>query len=62
MVGVCDPFISTHTGAGEADKDHAVSPTRATRKTPAAMFLVGGAGPAEKPRKKKGGWQGPQVP
>uniref|UniRef100_A0A8D0Y964 Tubby-like protein n=1 Tax=Sus scrofa TaxID=9823 RepID=A0A8D0Y964_PIG len=47
-------------GAGEADKDHAVSPTRATRKTPAAMFLVGGAGPAEKPRKKKGGWQGPQ--
>uniref|UniRef100_A0A8D0NRC2 Tubby-like protein n=1 Tax=Sus scrofa TaxID=9823 RepID=A0A8D0NRC2_PIG len=41
-------------GAGEADKDHAVSPTRATRKTPAAMFLVGGAGPAEKPRKKKG--------
>ncbi|XP_047650796.1 tubby-related protein 1 isoform X2 [Phacochoerus africanus] len=41
-------------GAREADKDHAVSPTRATRKTPAAMFLVGGAGPAEKTLKKKG--------
>lgn len=29
------------------------------KKTPAAMFLVGEDGPAEKAPKKKGGWQWP---
>ncbi|XP_060471282.1 tubby-related protein 1 isoform X6 [Panthera onca] len=41
-------------GSGEADKDTSVSPTRVTKKSPAAMFLVGEDGPAEKARKKKG--------
>ncbi|XP_053761075.1 tubby-related protein 1 isoform X3 [Panthera pardus] len=41
-------------GSGEADKDTSMSPTRVTKKSPAAMFLVGEDGPAEKARKKKG--------
>uniref|UniRef100_A0A8C8ZGX8 TUB like protein 1 n=1 Tax=Prolemur simus TaxID=1328070 RepID=A0A8C8ZGX8_PROSS len=41
-------------GSGEADKDPSVSPSRAKKKTPAAMFLVGEGGPAEKALKKKG--------
>ncbi|GAB5571441.1 tubby-related protein 1 isoform X7 [Prionailurus iriomotensis] len=40
-------------GSGEADKDTSMSPTRVTKKSPAAMFLVGEDGPAEKARKKK---------
>lgn len=56
-----DSFTSTHTGSGEADKDTSMSPTRVTKKSPAAMFLVGEDGPAEKARKKKGGWQWPPV-
>ncbi|KAB0391564.1 hypothetical protein E2I00_000672, partial [Balaenoptera physalus] len=41
-------------GSGEADKDSSVSPTRVRKKTPAAMFLVGGDDPGEKALKKKG--------
>ncbi|EPY84306.1 hypothetical protein CB1_000487007 [Camelus ferus] len=41
-------------GSREADKDHSASPTRVSKKMPAAMFLVGGDGPAEKALKKKG--------
>uniref|UniRef100_A0A8C9MCI7 Tubby-like protein n=1 Tax=Panthera tigris altaica TaxID=74533 RepID=A0A8C9MCI7_PANTA len=41
-------------GSGEADKDTSMSPTRVTKKSPAAMFLVGEDGPSEKARKKKG--------
>ncbi|XP_025781849.1 tubby-related protein 1 [Puma concolor] len=41
-------------GSGEADKDTSMSPTRVTKKSPAAMFLVGEDGPAEKAQKKKG--------
>nr|XP_045368219.1 LOW QUALITY PROTEIN: tubby-related protein 1 [Camelus bactrianus] len=52
--GGCDPFTSTHAGSREADKDHSASPTRVSKKMPAAMFLVGGDGPAEKALKKKG--------
>uniref|UniRef100_A0A8C6CV38 Tubby-like protein n=1 Tax=Moschus moschiferus TaxID=68415 RepID=A0A8C6CV38_MOSMO len=40
-------------GSGEADKDCSVSPGT-VKKTPAAMFLVTGEGPAEKALKKKG--------
>lgn len=59
--GGCDLFTSTHTGSGEADKDSSVSPTRVRKKTPAAMFLVGGDDPGEKALKKKGRWQWPLV-
>uniref|UniRef100_A0A8C4MUK0 Tubby-like protein n=1 Tax=Equus asinus TaxID=9793 RepID=A0A8C4MUK0_EQUAS len=41
-------------GAGEADKDPSGSPAGVRKKTPAAMFLVGEDGPAEKAPKKKG--------
>ncbi|XP_022281674.2 tubby-related protein 1 isoform X5 [Canis lupus familiaris] len=41
-------------GSGEADQDPSGSPARVTKKTPAAMFLVGEEGPAEKAQKKKG--------
>ncbi|XP_039712264.1 tubby-related protein 1 [Pteropus medius] len=41
-------------GSGEADKDSSVSPARVRKKIPAAMFLVGEDGPAEKALKKKG--------
>ncbi|XP_057554467.1 tubby-related protein 1 isoform X2 [Hippopotamus amphibius kiboko] len=41
-------------GSGEADKDRSSSPTRVRKKTPAAMFLVGGDGPPEQAAKKKG--------
>nr|KAF6508874.1 TUB like protein 1 [Rousettus aegyptiacus] len=41
-------------GSGEADKDPSVSPARVRKKIPAAMFLVGEDGPAEKALKKKG--------
>ncbi|XP_067608197.1 tubby-related protein 1 [Pseudorca crassidens] len=41
-------------GSGEADKGSSVSPTRVRKKTPAAMFLVGGDDPGEKALKKKG--------
>ncbi|XP_006907498.1 tubby-related protein 1 [Pteropus alecto] len=41
-------------GSGEADKDSSVSPARVRKKIPAAMFLVGEDGPAEKAVKKKG--------
>ncbi|XP_075834895.1 tubby-related protein 1 [Microtus pennsylvanicus] len=41
-------------GAGEADKDPSRSPAALRKKTPAAMFLVGEGGPAEKDVKKKG--------
>lgn len=51
----CEPFASSHTGSGEADKDLSVSPGRVRKKAPAAMFLVGVDGPAEKALKKKGG-------
>lgn len=54
-MGECDPFTSTYTGSGEADQDPSGSPARVTKKTPAAMFLVGEEGPAEKAQKKKGG-------
>uniref|UniRef100_A0A8C8ZBV5 Tubby-like protein n=1 Tax=Prolemur simus TaxID=1328070 RepID=A0A8C8ZBV5_PROSS len=47
-------------GSGEADKDPSVSPSRAKKKTPAAMFLVGEGGPAEKALKKKGAAKGPE--
>nr|XP_036871012.1 tubby-related protein 1-like isoform X6 [Manis javanica] len=40
-------------GSGEADKDLSVSPGRVRKKAPAAMFLVGVDGPAEKALKKK---------
>ncbi|KAM5326353.1 tubby-related protein 1 isoform 3-T3 [Glossophaga mutica] len=40
-------------GSGEADKDPSVSSARA-QKTPAAMFLVGDGGPAERAPKEKG--------
>uniref|UniRef100_A0A8C0K2F3 Tubby-like protein n=1 Tax=Canis lupus dingo TaxID=286419 RepID=A0A8C0K2F3_CANLU len=40
-------------GSGEADQDPSGSPARVTKKTPAAMFLVGEEGPAEKAQKKK---------
>ncbi|KAI6049259.1 TULP1 [Marmota monax] len=41
-------------GSEEADKDPSESPARVRKKNPAAMFLVGGDGPAEKALKKKG--------
>ncbi|XP_019516371.1 PREDICTED: tubby-related protein 1 [Hipposideros armiger] len=41
-------------GSGEADKDPSVSPASVQKKIPAAMFLVGTDGPAEKALKKKG--------
>ncbi|XP_060045665.1 tubby-related protein 1 isoform X2 [Erinaceus europaeus] len=41
-------------GAGDAEKDPSVSPITVKKKIPAAMFLVGGDGPIEKPLKKKG--------
>ncbi|XP_029800420.1 tubby-related protein 1 isoform X2 [Suricata suricatta] len=41
-------------GSGEADKDPSMSPARMRKKSPAAMFLVGDHGPAEKAPKKKG--------
>ncbi|XP_052599812.1 tubby-related protein 1 isoform X3 [Peromyscus californicus insignis] len=43
-------------GAGETDKDPAKSPAAPRKKIPAAMFLVGEGGPAEKAVKKKGTW------
>ncbi|XP_053769563.1 tubby-related protein 1 [Desmodus rotundus] len=43
----------TKKGSGEADKDPAVSSAR-VQKTPAAMFLVGDDGPAERALKEKG--------
>ena len=58
-VGVVIPS-HPHTGSGEADKDPAVSSAR-VQKTPAAMFLVGDDGPAERALKEKGGWQWPLV-
>lgn len=54
----CDSVTSTHTGSGEADEDPSGSPARVRKKTPAAMFLVGEEGPAEKAPKKKGRWGG----
>uniref|UniRef100_A0A8D2B3V7 Tubby-like protein n=1 Tax=Sciurus vulgaris TaxID=55149 RepID=A0A8D2B3V7_SCIVU len=47
-------------GSAEADKDPSESPTRVRKKTPVAMFLVGGDGPAEKALKKKGLPKGPE--
>ncbi|XP_008052881.1 tubby-related protein 1 [Carlito syrichta] len=47
-------------GSGEADKDPSRSPDKAKKKSPAAMFLVGEAGPAEKAVKKKGTPKGPE--
>ncbi|XP_059099794.1 tubby-related protein 1 isoform X2 [Peromyscus eremicus] len=41
-------------GAGETDKDPVKSPAAPRKKIPAAMFLVGEGGPAEKAVKKKG--------
>uniref|UniRef100_I3MPT6 Tubby-like protein n=1 Tax=Ictidomys tridecemlineatus TaxID=43179 RepID=I3MPT6_ICTTR len=46
-------------GSEEADKDPSESPARVRKKNPAAMFLVGGDGPAEKALKKKGLPKGP---
>ncbi|XP_045628002.1 tubby-related protein 1 isoform X2 [Ursus americanus] len=47
-------------GSGEADEDPSGSPARVRKKTPAAMFLVGEEGPAEKAPKKKGTSKGPE--
>lgn len=58
--GSCNLFTTTHTGSGEADEDPSVSPARVRKKIPAAMFLVGEDGPAEKALKKKSEW--PLVP
>ncbi|XP_008589825.1 PREDICTED: tubby-related protein 1 isoform X2 [Galeopterus variegatus] len=46
-------------GSGDDDKDPLVSPAR-VKKSPAAMFLVGEGGPAEKALKKKGTPKGPE--
>ncbi|XP_037055447.1 tubby-related protein 1 [Peromyscus leucopus] len=45
-------------GAGETDKDPSKSPAAPRKKIPAAMFLVGEGGPAEKAVKKKGPLKG----
>lgn len=55
MVGAVTLLHAPCAGSGEADKDPSESPARVKKKTPAAMFLVGGEGPAEKGCKKKGG-------
>ncbi|XP_075859526.1 tubby-related protein 1 [Microcebus murinus] len=47
-------------GAGEAGEDPSVRPGAVKKKTPAAMFLVGEGGPAEKALKKKGAPKGPE--
>lgn len=48
------PSCILSAGAGETDKDPLRSPAALRKKTPAAMFLVGEGGPAEKGVKKKG--------
>lgn len=56
----CDEMVTPScilsSGAGETDKDPSRSPAALRKKTPAAMFLVGEGGPAEKGVKKKGVW------
>ncbi|XP_037699352.1 tubby-related protein 1 isoform X2 [Choloepus didactylus] len=45
-------------GSEEVDKDPSLSPARGRKKIPAAMFLVGGGGLAEKALKKEGNPKG----
>lgn len=55
-VEMVTPSCILSAGAGETDKDPSRSPAALRKKTPAAMFLVGEGGPAEKGVKKKGVW------